>query len=229
MDKFSKLIEIAPDFADAYKNRGVSRMEQQKFDLAIQDFEKAKELFPELKGLHNNLGAAWFYKKDYKKAIENYDIEIKTTPENHVAYFNRALCLAELDKNKEAIYDLSQTLELEPDFYLAVLLKKDLLAKLKKNIKSTKSYEPHTKPASNKTYAIQAGAFLNPENANIAKEKLLQSGFDSRILVLQDKKERTWYLVRSGNYPNKTDARKYKLSIEEELGIKIVVRPFGSW
>ena len=202
-------------------------MEQQKFDLAIQDFEKAKELFPELKGLHNNLGAAWFYKKDYKKAIENYDIEIKTTPENHVAYFNRALCLAELDKNKEAIYDLSQTLELEPDFYLAVLLKKDLLAKLKKNIKAMK--KPHSKTASNKTYAIQAGAYLNPENANKAKKELLQSGFDSRILVLQDKKERTWYLVRSGNYPNKTDARKYKLSIEEELGIKIVVRPFGSW
>ncbi|WP_304511748.1 tetratricopeptide repeat protein [Desulfobacula sp.] len=55
INTFSKLIEIAPGNADAYKNRGVSYMKQKKFDLAIQDFEKAKELFPELKGLYSNL------------------------------------------------------------------------------------------------------------------------------------------------------------------------------
>ncbi|MCP4671876.1 MAG: tetratricopeptide repeat protein, partial [Desulfobacula sp.] len=60
IDAFSQLIEIAPDHADAYKNRGVSYMKLQKFDLAIKDFEIAKELFPELKGLYSNLGVAWY-------------------------------------------------------------------------------------------------------------------------------------------------------------------------
>ena len=283
--EFTKLIEIAPDNADAYKNRGVSRMKLEKFDLAIQDFEKAKKLFPGLKGLHSNLGVAWFYKKEYKKAIENYDIEIKMNPKNHVAYFNRALCLAELDRNREALDDLTQTLELKPDFYLAICYKADLLAAQGENTKAVETYEAaikHTyatkrlaelkqkikaiedikpaktepaktepaktepakikpakiKPAkdkykidthSEKRYALQAGAFLNPENADKTKNKLLQYGFDSRILVLEDKKERIWYLVRSGKYPNKTIARAAMASLEEELGIKSAIRPYGSW
>jgi len=278
VDAFSKLIELAPDNADAYKNRGVTHMKQEKFDLAIKDFETAQKLFPELKGLHSNLGVAWFYKKEYEKAIQNYDIEIEINPENHVAYFNRALCFAELYRNKEALDDLSQTLKLKPDFYLAICYKADLLARqgdtalaietyetaikhtyatkkldeLKQKIKEIKKFDPPpkkpaikaasnssaikptsarpgVKASSNKRYALQAGAFHNPENADKIKDELAQYGIDSRILVLKDSKDRIWYLVRSGDYPDKTAARKTMVSLKEELGIKSVIRPFGTW
>jgi tetratricopeptide (TPR) repeat protein len=286
IDAFSKLIEIAPDHADAYKNRGVSYMKQQKFDLAIQDFEIAKALFPELKGLYSNLGVAWYYKKEYEKAIKSYDIELEMAPENYVAYFNRSLCLAELDKNDEALDDLEKTLNLKPDFYWAICYKADLLANKKGDyIKARQTYEkaigydsknPYAKdklsalnqtiekkqkqdqktkienktPESSKQelvqtkktketskdinnqnsgFTIQVGAFLNQDNAFNMKTKLINMGFDSRVLLLTDSKEKTWYLVRSGKYADKERAQKDLSSLEEQLGIKTVIRPIDTW
>ncbi len=260
VDQFSKLIELAPENAGTYRNRGVSYVQLEKFDLAIKDFEKAKELSPDLKGIHSNLGVAWFHKKNYEKAIKNYNDEIRIAPENYVAYFNRALCFAELDKKKKALDDLSKTLELKPDFYLAICYKADLLAQQGENAKAVETYEtaikhtyaseklaklkqkikeikniappknkPEIKTDSNKRYAIQVGAFLNQENANRIKNDLLQRGLDTRILVLQDTKKRNWYILRSGDYPDKTSALKSMLYLKEKLGIESLVRPFGSW
>ncbi len=280
IDAFSKLIEIAPDHADAYKNRGVSYMKLQKFDLAIKDFEIAKELFPELKGLYSNLGVAWYYKKEYAKAIKSYDIELEMAPENYVAYFNRALCLAELDKNDDALEDLERTLNLKPDFYWAICYKADLLAQKGNTAKAIETYKEaikydsqnvyakdklakidktiqHNKkeddkktinilkkePAKTKEaaktskntetqnpgYAIQTGAFQNQNNAFRMKKKLINMGFDSRILTLKDSKDKTWYLVRSGNYSNKNSSQQDFSLLKEKLGIKPVLRPIGTW
>ncbi len=153
IDAFSKLIEIAPDHADAYKNRGVSYLKQQKFDFAIKDFQTAKKLFPELKGLYSNLGVAWYYKKEYAKAIENYNTELEMAPENHVAYFNRALCLAELDKEDAVLNDLEKALTLKPDFYWAICYKADLLAKKGKTAKAIETYKEAIKNDSQNAYA----------------------------------------------------------------------------
>jgi len=129
INKFSRLIEIAPGNPDAYKNRGVCYMKQEKYDAAISDFEKARELFPELKGLYSNLGVAWYYKKEYEKAIQQHDIEIGMNPENFIAHFNRALCLVELQRDKEALDALDKALDLKPDFYWALCYRGDLLAR----------------------------------------------------------------------------------------------------
>ncbi len=282
IDTFSKLIEIAPDHADAYKNRGVAYMKLQKFDLAINDFKIAKELFPELKGLYSNLGVAWYYKKEYTKAIKSYDIELEMAPENYVAYFNRALCLAELDKNDEALEDIEKTLNIKPDFYWAICYKADLLAQKGNTAKAIETYKEAIKSDSQNAYAkdklselnktivnknqtqkisdvdkkltsgkekqtgktedisksisqqnsgftIQTGAFQNQNNALRMKTKLIAMGFDARLLQLQDSKNTTWYIVRSGNYSNKNEAQKDLSLLKEQLGILPVVRPIGRW
>jgi len=264
VDEFSKLIKLAPDNADAHKNRGVSYMKLEKFDPAIKDFQTAKALFPELKGLYSNLGVAWYYKKEYEKAIQNYDIEIEMAPENHIAYFNRALCLTELDRNKEALEDLSKTLNIRPGFYWAICYRADLLvqegeeslaaetyeeaiqqepentyavkklAKLKQTIKNKKLDAPpnnnnEKNPTSNKGYTLQAGAFRNQNNAVKMKTELQDRGFDSRILTLKDAKNRTWYLVRSGRYTDRSDAKKALVSLKDKLAVDPVVRSVGRW
>ncbi len=257
IDAFSKLIEIAPDHADAYKNRGVSYMKQKKYDPAIEDFLKAKELFPELKGLYSNLGVAYYYKKDYEKAIKSYDIELEMAPENYVAYFNRALCLAELGKNHKALDDLEKTLNLKPDFYWAICYKADLLAENGDDLKAIKAYEAAIQQDSNNAYAkdklavlnkkitqnpglqnsgsqnpgyaIQTGAFINHDNAVRLKTKLINMGFNSRVLTLKDSKDKTWYIVRTGHYTDKIEAKKDFASLKEKLGVRPVIRPIGTW
>jgi len=58
---------------------------------------------------------------------------------------------------------------------------------------------------------------------------LPSKGFDSRVLILEDSKERTWYLVRSGSYANREDAQKAFLPLKENLGVKPMIRPVGAW
>lgn len=266
IDEFSKLIKLAPENADAYKNRGVSFMKQGKFDLAIEDFETAKALFPELRGLYSNLGVAWYYKKEYEKAIQSYDTEIEIAPENHIAYFNRALCLTELGRNTEAFEDLLKTLELKPNFYWAICYKADLLAKAGKDTLAMEAYEdaaqkepknsyalerlaklkeksgdkkpiePETHEEKNtnltgprKMFTLQAGAFLNQTNADKMKTTLQDNGFESSILTLKDKQDRTWYLVRSGRYADRDEAAKARVALRDKMALKPVVRTVGDW
>ncbi|MCK5695739.1 MAG: SPOR domain-containing protein [Desulfobacula sp.] len=77
--------------------------------------------------------------------------------------------------------------------------------------------------------ALQAGAFLNQANANKMNAKLIKNGFDSRVLILKDSRDRTWYLVRSGSYTNRDGAQKACLSLKQNLGIKPLIRPVGTW
>ena len=76
-------------------------------------------------------------------------------------------------------------------------------AKTKETAKTSKNTETQ-----NPGYAIQTGAFQNQNNALRMKKKLINMGFDSRILTLKDSKDKTWYLVRSGNYSDKNNSQK---------------------
>ncbi|MBU8849912.1 MAG: SPOR domain-containing protein, partial [Desulfobacterales bacterium] len=55
------------------------------------------------------------------------------------------------------------------------------------------------------------------------------NGFDSRILVLKDSRNRNWYLVRSGSYANQDEAQKAFLSLKDKVGINPMIRPVGTW
>ncbi len=166
LDTFTKLIELDPKNADAYKNRGVTYMKLEKFDSAIKDFGKAEELFPELKGLYSNLGVAWYYKKEYVKAIKSYDIEIEMSPENHIAYFNRALCLTELGQNQKALDDLSKTLEIKPDFYWAICYKADILSDEGNDIEAIETYEEAIQKFPKNIYAVDKLSQLRKKITN---------------------------------------------------------------
>lgn len=209
VDKFSHLIEIAPENADAFKNRGVSYMKQEKFDLAIADFEKAKELFPELKGLYSNLGVAWYYKKEYEKAIQNYDMEIEMAPENYIAHFNRALCLAELHRDPDALDALSKALDLKPDFYWALCYKGDLLARSGDVAKAVESYETAIRKDPETTYAKEKLTLLKEKNKGTAPEQ------KTSLSVVQNHVSATLSL-QTGAFLNRPNADKIKAKLIEK-------------
>ena len=316
VDTFSDLIDLFPQNADAFKNRGVAYMKLEKFDDAIADFESAKKISPNLKGLYSNLGVIWYYRENYEKAIENYNREIEITPDNAVAYFNRALCMTKLGETENAISDLTAAISISPDFYWAICYKADLLAHTGRVEEAIALYETAIEKDRENTYAIeklarlqdaatnadgegalaasaqdadvsadsdlsgaadqtetpdktgrpgqtesveqakgtdqleaslyagdentdagsdtpmyslQSGAFLNQENALHLKEKLIENGFDTKILVLTDKKQRSWYLVRSNQYSSQDDARKDTAAIQNLTGTAPVIRPEGKW
>ncbi|MCP4023635.1 MAG: tetratricopeptide repeat protein [Desulfobacteraceae bacterium] len=178
--EFTRLIELSPQDPNAYKNRGVSYMQIQEFDLAIKDFEMVLDLIPSHAGIYSNIGVAWYYKKNYKNAINSYDKEIEISPKNPVVYFNRALSKVELGEIEEAINDLTKALELKPDFYWALCYKGDLLSKIGSHGLAYDTYEKAILVDADKSYAnakleklnqILSSQTIEIESKSVEKQK----------------------------------------------------------
>ncbi|OGI23252.1 MAG: hypothetical protein A2287_07255 [Candidatus Melainabacteria bacterium RIFOXYA12_FULL_32_12] len=90
---FEKAIEIKPDYADAYFNRGLVFNYVDKIDEAIKNYEKALELNLNSDALYINLGTAFQDKKDIEKAIYFYKKGLELYPDNSVLRFNLGCCL----------------------------------------------------------------------------------------------------------------------------------------
>jgi tetratricopeptide (TPR) repeat protein len=205
IEKFSKLIELSPDNPEAYKNRGVSLMQLDKLDLAMDDFYWAKCLSPELKGLHGNIGVAWYHKKEYDEAIINYNIELETSPDNHVIYFNRAMCHAESGRDEQALKDLSKTLELKPDFYWAICYKADLFAKKKKFTEAMALYETAVRYDQGNQYA-QKKLFL-------LKEKMKHENNRPENETVKNHTATSEYAIQAGAFLSRANALKLKAKL----------------
>ena len=53
---FTEAIELQPDFADAYYNRGIAYHEKREYDRAIVDYTMTIGLKPDLVEAYNNRG-----------------------------------------------------------------------------------------------------------------------------------------------------------------------------
>ena len=66
---FDKAIELNPDIADAYNNRGIAYAGKGEFERAIADYDKAIKFKPDVADAYNNRGNAHSDKGEYKRAI----------------------------------------------------------------------------------------------------------------------------------------------------------------
>jgi len=253
IDTFSKVIEKTPKHVEAFRIRGSSYMKLAKYDLAIQDFETAISLAPKDSGVYSDLGTAWYYNKNYEKALSNYNTEIKMGQKNHLVFFNRALCFEKLEMIDPALKDVSASLALKPDFYWGLCYRGNLLTLKKNYTEAAKAYQaaigidntdtyakeklaqikskiipPQKKSKKTSAWSIQSGAFRVKENAFRLKNKLRESGFDTRVIQLEDSKGRPWYLVRSGFYADKQTAEK-AVPQYKKIGLTSVVQPAETW
>lgn len=73
LKEFSLAIEKAPDYADAYSNRGVAYMQQRKFNKALEDLKKAKELKADSPSIRYNLACLYSLKGDVDFGLDELD------------------------------------------------------------------------------------------------------------------------------------------------------------
>lgn len=85
----TKAIELNPNFAEAYNNRGIAYRKEGDYDHAIDDYTKAIELKPDFAKAYNNRGNAYSDKGDYTRAIADYTKAIKLKPDFASAHNNR--------------------------------------------------------------------------------------------------------------------------------------------
>ena len=111
---FSRVIDLKPDFADAYRMRGRVFVAEYSPDPAIQDFTKVIQLDPSDAMALVERGFARLDKKDYSNAIADADRSIALDPKLARAYNLRGTAERASANPSQAIADFTQAVQLEP-------------------------------------------------------------------------------------------------------------------
>ena len=110
----NKAIEINPEYAPVYNNRGFAYIGKGKYEQAISDFDKAIEIDPEFAMAYNNRGYAYGVKGQYDQAISDSNKAIELNPKLSMAYNNRGLAYLNKGQHEQAISDCNRALEVNP-------------------------------------------------------------------------------------------------------------------
>lgn len=116
---YTKLIELRPDFADVYRNRGLAYQNQRNFSLSLNDLNKFIELKSDVSFAYETRGWTKYYLKDFMGAIADFNKQIELDPNSPDAYYNRGSVKSELNDEYGVISDYSKAIELKPDFSMA--------------------------------------------------------------------------------------------------------------
>jgi len=107
-------LEIEPNYAPAYNNRGAAYNGKGQYDRAISDLNKALEIQPKLAEAYFNRGFAYGRKGEWDHAIADFNrgIELKPKKDIGLAYYERAVVYYEIGEYEKAWNDVrrAQTL-----------------------------------------------------------------------------------------------------------------------
>ena len=108
-------IELDPEYAEAYKNRGIPYLSNGYLDNAIADYTKAIELDPEYAEAYKDRATAYFGNRDFDNAIADYTKAIQLDPDDTDIYNYRGLVHFGNSEPDKAIDDFSRAIQLMPD------------------------------------------------------------------------------------------------------------------
>ena len=119
IEAYSYAIDLNPNNAAAYNNRGIAHDDKGEVDKAIKDYNKAIKLNPNYVYAYNNRGVAYRNKNKYDCAIKEYTKAIELNPDYAVAYNNRGNTYDGKGEINKAINDYNIAIELNPDYAVA--------------------------------------------------------------------------------------------------------------
>ena len=91
---YDRAIEINPQHANAYNNRGIAKNKMGDYEGAIADYDRAIEINPQYTIAYNNRGNTKNDMGDYEGAIADYDRALNIDPKYINAIHNRGVALA---------------------------------------------------------------------------------------------------------------------------------------
>ncbi|CAO5021163.1 UDP-N-acetylglucosamine--peptide N-acetylglucosaminyltransferase SPINDLY [Microcystis aeruginosa] len=127
----TQAIALAPR-AGWYVNRGILYRRQQKYKLALDDYNKAIELNPNFAMAYNNRGNIYSDQKKYDLALSDYDKAIEINPNYAEAYVNRGVLYRLQEKYELALADYDKAIELNPNDAVAYYNRGNLYKNLQK-------------------------------------------------------------------------------------------------
>jgi len=119
MSSYTKAIDLSPEFALAYNNRGTVLFRQQDLSGSIRDLDKAIEFDPKLAIAYNNRCAARYDRNDLEGALQDCNRAIELDPKSDNAYYSRCIIHGRQGDLANAIRDCTQTITLNPNYAAA--------------------------------------------------------------------------------------------------------------
>ncbi|MDE0020645.1 MAG: tetratricopeptide repeat protein [Candidatus Poribacteria bacterium] len=110
----NKAIDLSPDDAESYYNRGAAYNDLEQYDKAISDYSKAIDLEPERAIYYINRGRAYNLIDNNGRAIDDFDRAVEINPDSSEAYLSRATVYLELRELDRAVEDINKALALNP-------------------------------------------------------------------------------------------------------------------
>ena len=122
---YTRAIELNPDYAFAYNNRGLTYSKKGLPDKAIADGNKAVTLL-KMKGDKHHLAVAYYsrgvaYTKKglLDQAMVDFSKAIELKPDYAFPYYNRGLAYEKKGQYDQAIGDYTEAIRLKPDYAIA--------------------------------------------------------------------------------------------------------------
>ena len=114
ISNYNRAININPNFAEAYNNRGNANVMIKNFQQAAQDYQNAINFNRVDSRIHSNLGSVYYMMKDYNSAVREYTNAINLNPNFETAYVSRAYAYSYLQQFKNSLEDVQFALKLNP-------------------------------------------------------------------------------------------------------------------
>jgi tetratricopeptide (TPR) repeat protein len=112
-DDFDRVIELKPDFAPAWFNRGELRQQQGQLAEAIEDYDRALELRPGDRAALVSRGQAYFGLGKNALALADFGEAIRVDPKHSAAYIHRGTTLVEVGRYAEAARDFKAAIRID--------------------------------------------------------------------------------------------------------------------
>jgi tetratricopeptide (TPR) repeat protein len=116
LDYFNRVIELDPDNALAYYNRGYCYYSMKQYEQAVPAFDKAIELNPRDSISYLYKGLIKYYQQDFPGSIELYNKALEIYPRYPMALYNRGISKGQLKDYAGAIEDFTEAIKYNPDF-----------------------------------------------------------------------------------------------------------------
>lgn len=114
IDDYNKAIEVEPNYALIYNNRGLAHYNKGDYDKAIADFNQALQIDPNYADAYRNRGRAYYAKGNHDQALADYNQAITLNPDDAPAYNGRAYVYLVKKDHRQAVTNMREAAKLSP-------------------------------------------------------------------------------------------------------------------
>jgi len=108
---YNKAIELNPNYAEAYFNKGVCLSNLNFKSEAIDMYNKTIELNPNFIDAYFQRGYCFYNLKKYQKAMVEMNKVLELDPNYYQAFYEKGFCFQKMKRYEEAIIELSKAIE----------------------------------------------------------------------------------------------------------------------